>query len=127
MIRQFLRIFVLAGGFHFWREILELLNNVDKHRHLHLVTASTDGGFFNPGLPIQLADATFIHQGAVDNNTILARVPSGYKHVNFAPVMGIAFDPRGQEVPGESVIALMSLINYIVGDIVNEFDHAFFP
>ncbi|MDA1349571.1 MAG: hypothetical protein O3A47_12020 [Chloroflexi bacterium] len=97
--------------------LLEKLDIVDKHRHLNVTIAATDGGFFNPGLPFRFSQ-NFVYSGPIDENAVLGRVPEGYHHVDFFPIYGIAF---GQGSPGqdESVREYFSLADHIVEDIIS--------
>ncbi len=73
----------------YWLSSLEFHSNIDKHRHFNLMTFAASGGIFNPGLPMHAA--YFIHEGPVKRGTMLARVPREQMHVQFAPVLDIAF------------------------------------
>ena len=106
---------------------LNLLNNVDKHRHLHLVVTGTDGGLFSEPLPVHFVNLNLVYQGPVDNQTILAHVPSDYNHVDFFPAFGITFDPGRPEASGESVIDVIYSIDFIVDGIVSSIESVLFP
>lgn len=99
---------------------LEELNNVDKHRHLHLVTASSSGGLWSPGLPVEAAsdDRVFVLDGPVEDGTVVARVPGEYAYVNFSFLPDIAF---GEGKPKEqSVRLVLTTCKVVVESIITQ-------
>jgi hypothetical protein len=112
-----------------WREErllwLDSLCNIDKHRHLNLTTAATEGGLWSRGLPIDAPSPYFIHEGAVENDTELARVPGEHMDVEFYPAIGVAFG-QGSPAAGVSVREVLASIEVIVESIVDSFS-PFFP
>lgn len=104
---------------------LDRLCNIDKHRHLNLTTAATEGGLWSRGLPIATPSPYFIHEGAVQNGTELARVPGEHTDVEFYPAIGVAFG-QGSPAAGVSVREVLASIGVIVEGIVNSFSK-FFP
>jgi hypothetical protein len=105
---------------------LEALCNTDKHRHFNLVAAATDGGIFNPGLPVIVGSSNpySIYEGAVEEGTELARIPGEYVDVQFYPAIGIAFG-QGGPAARESVRLILAGINAIVEFILNDFSRFF--
>ena len=104
--------------------LLELLCNIDKHRHLHLVQAATGGGFFDPPQPVKSDSEIFIHDGIVESNTILARFPRPYSDVNFFPAFDISFG----EIPaqGELVYRTLYRFGFLLQHTIGLFN-SFFP
>lgn len=107
--------------------LLALLNDldiIDKHRHIYVTLTATDGGMFIPGLPVQVGikGDYYVHEGPVDENTVLARIPKGYEDTNFVPAFSLSFGPSipGQ---GESVRYILIAFDQLVADIINRFDH----
>ncbi len=100
----------------------ETLYTIDKHRHLNLITACVEMGFWSHALPIR-AD-TFIHDGVVKDGTILASVPREHMDVDFGPGFGIALDEPG--VDPESAIHLLFGIREITAEIIATFAREFF-
>ncbi len=124
-----------------WR--LGLLNNMDKHRTLHVVGMAMDGAGFpvnGPNLPRSDWSSNVAYMGlpdgrewkleafggiASEGRTKVARWamqpidPSKQMHMNFKPVLDIAFDPRTPLVGGAPVFATLSdLHNYILSDVI---------
>lgn len=105
--------------------LLAELDNVDKHRHLYVTITATDGGLFSEPLPLDIFTQGFIHSGPIHDGTLLAQTPKGHHHLEFTPAFDIAFGP-GMPAEGKSVRGALGFIDYIVGDILNQFDQAFF-
>ncbi|MEX1252881.1 MAG: hypothetical protein WEE64_00935 [Dehalococcoidia bacterium] len=105
-----------------WLQWIDDLAVIDKHRHLHLFTAGTEGGFFLPGVPM---DSVFeIRNGRVENGTELARLGGHHPGVNFAPAIGIAFRAGGA-ASDESVRMTFYAIREMVKIILEEFSELF--
>ncbi len=108
---------------HVWRNrtlsSFRDLSNIDKHRHLHLVVSATSGGFFSHALPVSVGvnKQYFIYEGPVQKDTILARIPSEYVDVDFAPLMDIAFGQSAQLAEDTVYVALVSF-RYVVANII---------
>ena len=105
-------------------KLLSELDNIDKHRHIHVTLTATNGGLFDPGLPLQVGVSGnwFIHTGSVDDGTVLARIPTGHEGLRFIPDFGLSFGP-GTPGEGESVTGTMIAFDQLVADIINGFDH----
>lgn len=100
---------------------LEILGNIDKHRHFNLTLSASDGGFWMPGLPLGAARSVFVYSGPVKDGTILARVPREYMNVDFYPALGIAFDQGGP-----TTREVLFGINEVVAGIIEDFGRRFF-
>jgi hypothetical protein len=103
--------------------LLEDLNNIDKHRHLHLITITGTGGLWAPdGIP-RAETRWFIYQGPIEEGTILARLAGEYVDVNFAPAHDVAFaDAPPLSIPGTLVAYVLIGIRDLVERIVNDFE-----
>jgi hypothetical protein len=99
--------------------LLNSLGNVEKHRHFNLIAVSVDLATFSVD-GSDLSDS-FIHQGPVENGTILARA-KGLEDVRFIPAFGIAFG-KGGEASGELVHELVLRIELAVQDAVGELSY----
>ena len=97
--------------------LLETLGNIDKHRRLNVLTASTSGGFWHPPLPAHTTGA-FILEGPLERGAVIASVPQDYAHVEFDPVPDVAICEAA--VPtNESVDSLMMGIESVVSHIID--------
>lgn len=103
--------------------LLKKLDDIDKHRHIHITLTATDGGMFIPGFPMQvgISNNYFIHTGPIYGETVLARIPNGYETVNFIPSFNISFGP-GVSCEGESVVSTLIALDQLVAEIINRFD-----
>jgi hypothetical protein len=103
--------------------LLKELDDIDKHRHIHITLTAIDGGVFVPGLPVLVgtSNSYFIHTGPIIDKTILARIPKEYKNVNFIPSFDISFE-SGVSCEGESVISILIAFDQLVAEIINRFD-----
>lgn len=102
-----------------WLEWIEELTVIDKHRHLHLFTAGTEGGFFRPGVP--RGSTWTIASGRVEDGTEMARLSGQNPDVNFLPAIGVAFRPGGPVGDDESVRMAFYGIREMVKIILEEF------
>ncbi len=103
---------------------LETFVNIDKHRHLHVVTSATSGGLWNQPPPI--GTNTFIHAGPVGDGTVLARVPGEHAYVEFGAMIDVAFDEPSSIPQDPSVHMTLHDIGCIVDSLVDEFESEFF-
>ena len=101
--------------------LLAELDNVDKHRHLYVTVTATGGGFFSEPLPLDIFTQGFIHSGPIHDGTLLAQTPKGYQHLEFTPAFEVAFGP-GMPAQGLLVRDVLGFFDYIVGDILSQFD-----
>lgn len=100
-----------------WLRLLKYLNDIDKHRHLHLVVPATAGSLFDRGVPMDAKIA--IHQGVLKLGTEIARVPEEHMDVQTGFMPEIAFsDP---EAFNEPVYQLLIGIREFVIKITSEF------
>lgn len=103
---------------------LECLVNIDKHRHLHVISAATDGAFWNPGSPV--ADTVRIFEGPVHDGTELGRFPPDDVKLQFFPAIGVAFAEDALPSNG-SVLQILMGIDDVTCLVVDSFRQRFFP
>lgn len=60
---------------------------------------------------------TFIHSGPITEGTVLSRVPSRHRDVDFFPIFDVAFGPD-TPAANESVTQVLDTIDHIVQDII---------
>jgi hypothetical protein len=96
--------------------LLDSLGNVEKHRHFNLIAASVDLAAFS--VDDSLLGHTFIHEGPVEDGTILA-VAEGKMDVKFIAAFGVAFG-QGGIAPGELVSELILRIELAVENVFRE-------
>ncbi|MFC1919589.1 hypothetical protein ACFLWX_02215 [Chloroflexota bacterium] len=104
---------------------LEELDIVDKHRYIQLTQTATGGGFWSQALPFSASSTTFIFNGAVQRDTVLARVPESYSYVDFNSFIEIAFG-QGTSAEGELVYRTLFGFGFLVQHTSRLFDR-FFP
>lgn len=104
---------------------LEELNNLDKHRHLHLAVASTEGGMWSYGLPMDSANETFIYRGPIEEDTVIARVHEKHMNVDFGFFGELAFQ-SGHMAWGEGVFSTLIGFRELTRRVVEEFTGKFF-
>lgn len=104
-----------------WLRLLKHLNDIDKHRHLHLVVPASAGSLFDRGVPLDTKIA--IHQGVLKLGTEIARVPEEHMDVQTGFFPEVAFsDP---EAFNEPAYQLLIGIRECVITIVARFRHDF--
>ncbi len=105
---------------------LETLINIDKHRHLNLVTvAAGDAYFWKPG-----GESQKRHTGPVNVGTVLATFPAGQHQERFAWKPGLTFEQLPAFPPLRKVHSVMRTlidIDTVVCTLVNEFAAGYFP
>jgi hypothetical protein len=99
--------------------LLDSLGNVEKHRHFNLIAASVDLAAFS--VDDSLLGHSFIHEGPVEDGTILA-VAEGPMDVKFIAAFGVAFG-QGGIAPGELVSELILRIELAVQNVIFELAH----
>jgi hypothetical protein len=99
--------------------LLNTLGNIEKHRHFNLIAASVDLAVFN--VDDALLAKSFIHQGPVEDGTILATA-EGKVHVKFLTAFGIAFG-QGGVAAGEIVDEVLIRIELAVQDVLYDLAH----
>jgi hypothetical protein len=99
--------------------LLNSLGNVEKHRHFNLIAASVDLAAFS--VDDSLLGHSFIHEGPVEDGTILA-VAEGKMDVKFIAAFGVAFG-QGGKAPGELVSELILRIELAVQNVLFELAH----
>ena len=104
---------------------LEDLNNIDKHRRLHLTFAGAIGGMWVPGLPMNASGEVMIYEGPVEDGTILARVPEKHMDVEFGPFFDVTL-PAGGPAAGERVLSVLIGIREMVRRVIERFTTEFF-
>lgn len=110
---------------------LSRLNNIDKHRHLHLVTGQYEGTFnVRGGSDLQawrdIQDKLFLNVGHVEEGAILAEIPPEYAHIEFVPSFEIAFSETNEFAAGHRVRYTVGNIGVTVEDMLDQFERLFF-
>lgn len=106
---------------------LEDLCNTDKHRHLNLVAASQEGGFFTKELPIG-SYPTYAAGGPVENGTELAwldGLTQDDPDMHFRPMVDVAFGDESA-APLESVALTIAKMYEVVTQTIAAFRSEFF-
>jgi hypothetical protein len=98
---------------------LEEYGNIDKHRRPLLVPISTQDMLWSPG-----GHPVHIHKGPVYKDTILVRFPPTQQQSQLNAMPSVAFDEP--PAAGEDVKHFLSLVEYVVASLVDEFEAAFF-
>lgn len=99
-------------NFTLWN--LENLNNVDKHRHLNVVAAATAGGSWDG-----IKGDVFLHDGPLEDGTVVARYGAENVNVYFGLVLDVAF--RDAEPPGgidSLVSAILVGCDHLIGSVI---------
>jgi len=101
-----------------WLSWLEDLTNIDKHRHLNLVVAGVGGVM---GIP----PGAFVHNGPIDDGTVMARFPKAYAHMQ---IDGWFYEVALSEGPaiGETITSLTSALRLVTSNMLKLFG-GFFP
>lgn len=109
---------------------LSRLNNIDKHRHLHVVTGQYEGAFNRDECDLQawrdIQDKLFLNIGRVEAGAILAEIPRQYAHIKFVPTFELAFSETSEFVPGNRVRGEIVGIGCTVESILDQFERLFF-
>jgi hypothetical protein len=109
---------------------LSRLNNIDKHRHLHVVTGQYEGTFNRNESDLQtwrdIQDSLFLNVGHIEAGTILARISPQYARVEFIPTFEFAFSETNEFAPGHRVRGTVGSIGTTVEDILDQFERLFF-
>jgi hypothetical protein len=109
---------------------LNKLNNIDKHRHLHVVTGQYKGTFHRNENDWQIwrdiQDRLFLNIGHVEKGTILAEIPKQYAHIKFEPTFELAFSENNEFAAGYRVSGTIVAIGCTVDDILDQFERLFF-
>lgn len=96
------------------------LNNIDKHRHLHLCLISVKEVTANLSLEDMLEVAPFVHLGRVKKGTILCTVPIKYVDMKYRPTFDIRFsESHGSE---SSVLTILKSIEKTITNIFSELE-----
>jgi len=106
------------------------LNNIDKHRHLHLVTGHYEGTYNQDERDLQawreIQDNLFLNIGHVEKGAILAKIPSQYANLNFEPSFELAFSENNEFAPSHRVRGTIQSIGTTVEGILDQFERLFF-
>ena len=100
-----------------WASWLENLCNVDKHRHLHITLAASNGGMFSH--PIPFGARWVIHEGPIENGTVMASIEKADADVDFGFFGDVAFanpGPASDEVVYNALIALGIFVEGVLQD-----------
>jgi hypothetical protein len=107
-----------------WASWLDNLCNLDKHRHLYITLAATSGGLWSHPIPY---DARwFIHEGPIENGTVVASIEKTHADVDFGFFGEIAFGKPGP-ASGEAVYPTLIALGIFVETILQDFGSRFFP
>jgi len=106
------------------------LNNIDKHRHLHLVTGHYEGTYNQDEKDLQawreIQNNLFLNIGHVGKGAILAKIPPQYANLNFEPSFELAFSETNEFAPGHRVRGTIQSIGTTVECILDQFERLFF-
>jgi hypothetical protein len=106
--------------------VLATLNNIDKHRALHVLTRVMSGATFPLSrVAMKLLGGNVYVMGgiAAEGRTEVARWPAeitgpGQVQVGFRPRLDVVFDPSTPLVGGETLASGWDLYDYVVRDVV---------
>lgn len=105
---------------------LEVLVNIDKHRHLNVLAASLAGHGYSPGSPIG-GGPSFVHEGPVYDGTIIATFPPEEVKVQFSIWGAVAFESIDPLDAGGDVERTLLGIDSAVWHVLEDFRREFFP
>lgn len=109
---------------------LSRLNNIDKHRHLHVVTGQYEGTFNRDESDLEawrdIQGCLFLNIGRVEAGTILAAIPPQYAHIEFVPTFEFAFSETSEFAAGHRVRGTVVGIGVTVECILDQFERLFF-
>ena len=98
---------------------LQEYGNIAKHRRLLTVVSATGGTLWDPP-----GASAYVHEGPVEDGTILARFPADHHKGSISSVPTIAFGEGAAK--GEDIQRVLGLLKLRIPRIVNEFEAAFF-
>jgi len=107
-----------------WASWLENLCNLDKHRHLYVTFAATAGGMFSRPIPYEAR--WFIHEGPIENGTMVASIEKAHADVDFGFFGDIAFGNPGP-ANDELVYPTLQALGLFVETVLEDFGSRFFP